>query len=197
MPGAPPRKSTARPESSASAGRPDSRAALRALRMAFSINDRPVSSGSTMENSPTERTRTLLPSMACSSLSLPALWLASTSSLKCIMDSGPSFVWEDFLVEIEAVRHAIGSMHIDGETQHLALGEVELRQVIDGLTFGDLLKVSGWLRPTRSFTSPLTLALLALPALSTEIFTTPCVLLRTRPLAAAISGCKKPELKAM
>src|SRR3990167_3843957 len=140
MPGAPPRKSTARPESSASAGRPDSRAALRALRMAFSINDRPVSSGSTMENSPTERTRTLLPSMACSSLSLPALWLASTSSLKCIMDSGPSFVWEDFLVEIEAVRHAIGSMHIDGETQHLALGEVELRQVIDGLTFGDLLE---------------------------------------------------------
>ena len=43
----------------------------------------------------------------------------------------------------------------------------------------------------------LTLALLALPALSTEMFTTPWVLLRTRPLAAAMSGCRKLELKVM
>src|SRR3989338_6360349 len=140
MPGAPPRKSTARPESSASAGMPDRRAALRAFRMAFSINDKPVSSGSTMENSPTERTCTLLPSMACSSLSLPALWLASTSSLKGIMYSGPSFVWEDFLVEIKTVRHAIGRAHVDGEAQHFTLAEGELRQVIDGFTFVDLLE---------------------------------------------------------
>jgi len=64
MPGAPPSTSTARPESSASAGSPESRAALRALRMAFSMNDRPVSSGSMVLNSATERTRTVSPSMA-------------------------------------------------------------------------------------------------------------------------------------
>jgi len=41
--------------------------------MAFSMKDRPVSSGSTVLNSATERTRTASPSMAWSSLSLPAL----------------------------------------------------------------------------------------------------------------------------
>jgi hypothetical protein len=64
------------------------RAALRALRMAFSTNDRPVSSGSTWLNSPIERSCTESPSMAWSSLSLPALWLASTSCWKFIIRLG-------------------------------------------------------------------------------------------------------------
>jgi hypothetical protein len=57
-------ESTASPESSASAGSPEMRAALRALRMAFSTNDKPVSSGSTLLNSPIERNCTDSPSMA-------------------------------------------------------------------------------------------------------------------------------------
>src|SRR5690606_38429845 len=132
MPGAPPRASTARPESSAKAGRPLTRAALRALRMAFSMNDRPVSSGSTWLNSPIERTRTASPSMAWSSLSLPALWLASTSSLN-------SFIREHFLVEGDAVR-VVALAYIEGETQHFPGLEGKLRQVIDGVAFGDLAK---------------------------------------------------------
>src|SRR5690606_7397155 len=134
MPGAPPRKSTARPESSARAGRPEMRAALRALRMAFSTNDRPVSSGSTWLNSPIERTRTASPSMACSSLSLPALWLASTSSLKALTGL---VIREHFLVEGDAVG-VVALAYVEGEAEHFAGLERELRQVIDGLAFADL-----------------------------------------------------------
>ena len=75
----------AKPESSASAGRPEMRAALRALRMALSTNESPVSSGSNWLNSTIERNCTESPSMAWSSLSLPALWLASTSCVRFII----------------------------------------------------------------------------------------------------------------
>ncbi|MNN60463.1 hypothetical protein D3C81_1756490 [compost metagenome] len=59
------------------------------------------------------------------------------------------------------------------------------------------LNCSGVTWPSRFFTWPLTWAVLALPALSTATLTTPWVLLRVSPTAAATSGCRKLELKAL
>src|SRR5690606_2409089 len=68
-----------RPESSARAGNPVTRAAWRALSSAFSTNVSPVSSTSSTPSSPCGTSCTALPSSnARSSASLPALALART-----------------------------------------------------------------------------------------------------------------------
>src|SRR3954468_6936462 len=80
MPGSPSSASTASPESSANAGKPDAAAAARALMSAFSAKLVPVSSGSAKPSSPAD-TASIPYGMSSSriSRSLPGLWLAITS----------------------------------------------------------------------------------------------------------------------
>src|SRR5665213_2811954 len=80
MPGSPPSASTARPESSASDGRPEPAAAAVALRRALSSKVVPVSSGSGRPSADAEATVIWNgATISSSSRSLPALWVAKTS----------------------------------------------------------------------------------------------------------------------
>src|SRR5690554_5568156 len=133
MPGAPPRASTASPESSASAGRPEARAAWRALRMAFSTKLRPVSSASSLMNWLCGSTSICAPSMACSSLSLPALLLASTSWLKadCAL-----LIRVKLLLETHGThRRTVIRLYLDFKLQQAALARRVIGDEVDGVLF--------------------------------------------------------------
>src|SRR5690554_2888175 len=129
MPGAPPSASTASPESSASAGRPEARAAWRALIMAFSMKLRPVSSASSLMNWLCGNTSICAPSMACSSLSLPALLLASTSRLKVT-----SLIGMELLLETQGMhRRAFIGLYAHLELQQPALASAVVGNEVDGV----------------------------------------------------------------
>src|SRR5690606_25041515 len=135
MPGAPPRASTSMPESSAIAGRPERRAAWRALMMAFSTKLWPSSTASGMANSPcgtssTSRSRR----MACSSASFLRLPLASTTFtvLTRVQRRGPLQQATPF----SALR-----LQLDAETQQLGIGELKLADVVDGVALAHFAEV--------------------------------------------------------
>src|SRR5690606_37828123 len=135
MPGAPPRASTANPESSASARRPEARAAWRALRMAVSTKLRPVSSASWPVDSRRGGTSMSSPSMACHSLGLPALLLASTSLLK---GSAAVLIRMELLLEAHRVhRGIVVGLHLHLEAQQPALSGAVVGNEVDGILFLD------------------------------------------------------------
>src|SRR5690606_11557134 len=135
MPGAPPRASAASAESSASAGRPEARAAWRALRMAFSIKLRPVSSASSLMKSRCGNTSIWLPSMACSSLSLPALLLASTRRANGIVRS---LIGMELLLEAQGMhRRALVRLHPHLELQQPTLAGRVVGDELDGVLLLD------------------------------------------------------------
>src|ERR1044072_3614257 len=95
MPGAPSSASTARPESSANAGRPDALAAASALMRALAANVVPVSSGSGRLRSLADTASTpCSPNSSRISASLPLLWVAMTRRpvmVRCISHHGELF----------------------------------------------------------------------------------------------------------
>src|SRR5690606_35666935 len=130
MPGAPPRASTANPESSASAGRPEARAAWRALRMAFSTKLRPVSSASWSVNSRCGSTSMSSERRPCNSLSLPALLLASTNLLK---GRAALLIRMELLLEAHRVhRGVVVGLHLPLVAQQPALSGAVVGNEVDG-----------------------------------------------------------------
>src|SRR5436305_1025957 len=107
MPGSPPSAGTTRPESSASAGKPDAAAAAWALSAAFASNVAPVSSGSARPSAPADKA--LAPNGAISaaiSRSFPELWVAMTilPPVKARWAGGDKFAASDE-AERRALRH--------------------------------------------------------------------------------------------